>query len=680
VTGYFNGTVDFDPGSGVKNITSTVGQNLFIQKLDINGDLKWVKTFGSNTNSSHGHSIYTDNNNNIYLTGKFAGTMDFDPELGITNKVSNSGSTDAFVLKLSQNLVTGTAFIDFNQNCIDEDNEIGIAGRTVTINPGNITATTSNNGVWGIKSLPIGSYTATIDSSPYWLPTCPTTLNFFVPSVVFPSTASSFGFLATTPCPAPDISIYPATLRPGFSNKVYIHACNEQTGVASIDSAYVIVELDSLLTPTTSSIPFTSLGNNLYRVEVDTIYPGFCVDFWLGCQLSTSAILGQTLCTKAQIYPVEACIFDTIPNPYPIGFSPCNTNYDQSHIEIQSLCDTDTIRFIVSNTGSGDMSCYAPLRLYIDGVLDLIDSVQLLSGNSTIFSYQGDGRTWRLETNQHPLHPGNSNPSNTIELCGDSTNWTSNLVNIMPLDDADPNVDIFCDIVRASYDPNDKTGFPLGIGSSHDILPNQELEYVIRFQNTGTDSALFVVVVDTLPLELDVSSLRIEASSHDYFLQINNTNVLLFFFNYIYLPDSNTNEPASHGFIKFKIKQSPNLPNGTTIENSANIYFDINPPVPTNTTLHTIKEEVITLSLDKKIEEQLKIKIYPNPTEGLIFIEKEDNKEISFHVIDNLGQSLISKTSCDNIISIDLTLLTSGLYYIYINNGKQTATQKIIKQ
>lgn len=98
-TGYFSGSVDFDPGIGVSNLTSIGGQDIFVQKLDPFGSLIWVKSFGS-TSNDNGNSIKVDANGNVYITGAFSGTVDFDPAAGITN-LSSVGSGDVFVLKLN---------------------------------------------------------------------------------------------------------------------------------------------------------------------------------------------------------------------------------------------------------------------------------------------------------------------------------------------------------------------------------------------------------------------------------------------------------------------------------------------------------------------------------------------------------------------------------------------------
>jgi hypothetical protein len=100
VTGYYQGTVDFDPGTGVSNLTSAGGYDVFIVKLDASGNFVWAKSVGG-TSGDRGFGIASDNSGNVYVTGRFGGTVDFDPNAGTFNLTS--AGTDAFVLKLNTN-------------------------------------------------------------------------------------------------------------------------------------------------------------------------------------------------------------------------------------------------------------------------------------------------------------------------------------------------------------------------------------------------------------------------------------------------------------------------------------------------------------------------------------------------------------------------------------------------
>jgi uncharacterized repeat protein (TIGR01451 family) len=681
IAGSFGSLTDFDPSSGIFQMyAGPSGDDIYIQKLDSSGNFIWAEKVGG-TNENEPNRILLDDQNNIYVSGTYTYNTNLDVG-GSEISFSGASRTECLVFKIREHGVIGNIYHDFNQDCLQTGNEPGLPNRHLIIQPGNLIVETNGSGMWSIDSLPIGNYTITVDTNGNWLPTCPTIQSFIVTHQDSLTIVDKYGVISTSPCAAPDISIHTPFLRPGFSNQnVYVQVCNDAIATAILDSSYIIVELDSLLTIQSASLPFSNLGNNRYLFDIDSIslYPSICFDFAIQCSLSVDAILGQTLCMEAKLYLQDSCLLDNTPNPYPVGISPCNTIYDSSNLVINSSCVNDTVLFMIRNTG-GNMSCWTQVRLYVDGQFSLMDSVQLASGDTIVFAYSGEGYTWRMEVDQHPLYLGASKPSSTIELCGDILNWTSNLVNVMPHDDSDPAIDIYCGLVTGSYDPNDKTGYPLGVGSTHDILPNQDLEYVIRFQNTGIDTAFTVVIRDTLSTDYDIFSVQSGVSSHDYSFKMYGPRVLEWTFNNIMLPDSNVNEPSSHGFVKFKVKLNPGLLNSAIIENSAAIYFDYNAPIITNTSWHTINENVFLITTDRIIEEQMQIKVYPNPTTSLVNIVKNDDLEIRILVIDNLGRVLISKESSDSITQIDLSKIPSGIYYLSINNGKQKTTQKIIKQ
>ena len=139
--------------------------------------------------------------------------------------------------------------------------------------------------------------------------------------------------------------------------------------------------------------------------------------------------------------------------------------------------------------------------------------------------------------------------------------------------------------VISSYDPNDKQAFTSSRTSDEMYLKDVDayIDYLIRFQNTGNDTAFTVVVTDTISPLLDLGSLQILGASHPYIPSIESGNVLRFQFDDILLPDSNVNEVASHGMVAFRLKPMEEVSIGSYIDNAADIYFDFNEPVRTNT-------------------------------------------------------------------------------------------------
>lgn len=158
-------------------------------------------------------------------------------------------------------------------------------------------------------------------------------------------------------------------------------------------------------------------------------------------------------------------------------------------------------------------------------------------------------------------------------------------------------------LVSCAYDPNDKQATPEGYAEPHFILTDTEIEYKIRFQNTGNAPAFDVVIEDQLDIErLDLSSFTPVTASHSYSTIVQPDGLIRFVFNNIMLPDSTLNEPESHGYVIYRIRTMPGIEAGEEIHNSAAIFFDDNPPIITNTTLHTIYDCTLMPSYDETIE------------------------------------------------------------------------------
>lgn len=128
-TGYFHGTVDFNPGAGVNNLTTVAVQDVFISKLDSGGNYIWAKSFGGSSDDN-GSAIATDKNKNIYVTGSYRNSVDFNPGAGIFT-INSIGDVDVFISKLdsSGNFIwaksIGGSNFD-NSNCLAVDSSYNV--------------------------------------------------------------------------------------------------------------------------------------------------------------------------------------------------------------------------------------------------------------------------------------------------------------------------------------------------------------------------------------------------------------------------------------------------------------------------------------------------------------------------------------------------------------------------
>ncbi len=218
--------------------------------------------------------------------------------------------------------------------------------------------------------------------------------------------------------------------------------------------------------------------------------------------------------------------------------------------------------------------------------------LNFLSASPAQFSINGDTVKWSY-SNLKPLDTA-SILINLQVLPPPSVNINDTLFSfaaITPVEgDLTPSDDttILNQTVFGSYDPNDKSENLAGKISEQQVANNAYINYLIRFQNTGTDTAFNIVIRDTLDDKLDWSSLQMVAASHPYQLNIKSQNQLVWSFNDIQLVDSFSNEPGSHGFIAFRVKPKSSLIPGDIIRNTASIYFDYNLPIETNTQETTV--------------------------------------------------------------------------------------------
>jgi len=221
--------------------------------------------------------------------------------------------------------------------------------------------------------------------------------------------------------------------------------------------------------------------------------------------------------------------------------------------------------------------------------------------------------------------------------------------------------------VTGSYDPNDKQVFTESNNDGLFLINEDEwLDYTIRFQNTGTDTAFFVVITDTLPNTVDPASFIAGAASHGYRVAMSGQGIVRFSFPNILLPDSNVNELGSHGFVTFRIKPiEPVLP-GTTTENIANIYFDYNPPVITEPSV--LVAEFSTTVQELALEH---MRLQPNPVRDQLLVSVDQGSIERIRIVSMDGREVLSRSERGSSIVIAVDRFADGNYVmeLTLSNG-----------
>jgi uncharacterized repeat protein (TIGR01451 family) len=553
-------------------------------------------------NSNKKNIVFTNSDriNNSICTNLGPNFKDFvlDTSGNYYGIVSDSISTSALLWKFHEStpLVGGQIKIDA---CNYWNNNAG--GVKVIIQPGNALTTTNSDGFWYIDSIPLGTYTATIDTTGIlWKKAAcsPISQTFQVTDFTNPTILNYFSVVHKRNCAYPRVTIFAPWLRRCFTNRMYVRVANDLSASQNIPAGTKVkVNLDSNLLVDSASLPYT-LVSGIYEFNVPSLAPGqdtlICI--WVTPKCNTT-ISGQSVCMNAEITPIQQCYIDSIPN---FGMSSCNTTYDNTNYLVSSSCATDSVVFTISNSGNGNPSCPAPMKILLNGYEWKDTTITINAGMNKVVKFPKTGATYSVVVGNHPLHPSNTNAIAHQEFCGNSNNWYFGAANAWYNPSFSNYISNYCGILRASYDPNDKQVTPTGVGALGAIDSNSSLPmtYTIRFQNTGNDTAINVVIRDTLSSNLEIPTINTTSNTHPYTFQVLSGGVAVWTFQNIMLVDSATNEPLSKGSISYTINQKPNLAYGTQIKNTAFIYFDFNAPIITNTVLNTINTAVASTKFD----------------------------------------------------------------------------------
>ena len=580
--------------------------------------------------------------------------------------------------------LTGQIFFDNNDNCTKEINETPLVNGIVMLNGGEQYAFTDSSGFYRFK-VDVGYQVVEFFPPNYlWEQNCEplsyvvetNSLTDIVPNLDFPNQAVG-------DCPLMRVDIGTPFLRRCFPNKHTVRYCN--TGTATAENVSVKVVLPDNIIPLSASLPYAQ-KDSLLTFNIGTVAAGECGQFAIIDSVACNTPLQSTACVSAYIYPDTICQVIE------------GSTWDGSNLRVYGYCLGDAVQFVIKNEGIGDAS-EVQYFIYEDDILNNVDfdfqTIDILAvGDSVLITKAVEGgAAQRLIALEHPDNPYEEEEHAVVEMCGTPPFSFGYVTTRLPKNNA-AFADRTCQEIVGSFDPNDKMALPKGINDEHYINPNTMLEYKIRFQNTGNDTAFRVVVVDTIDVEmLNMYSFTAGASSHPYEVKIDDNKILTFTFNNILLPDSTTNEIESHGFVQFSIRQKDGNDDGEEIKNKAAIYFDYNEPIITNETFHTIgnlshdlqlKVPIEYLYFEAKASNKREIMVNwatASETNNQLFeLERSTNGKDFEKIYETNGQGTTTTTTAYTYVDSDLNTNKNVFYYRLQQvdfDGKKT-TSKVI--
>ncbi len=548
-----------DGGFSILSSTESFGSpllDLYLIRTETNGDERWSKIFNGGDDRYDVPYPFTIDEDGYYFIVSNQQEKDQDDIL----------SSQTYILKAdalgntTTNALSGKVAIDNNNNCFPENGEQGLEDWLVVAKGVNQTfySTTDANGDYFIE-LELGDYSVEVISPGDYWEACDE-VAFVVIDSPYDTTTQNFNFNDLSIICA-DMEVDLSTPFLDYCDENIYHVIYRNNGTVASSGAMVDIILPASFSYVSSTATFIGQDDSLYTFNIAEVPVNGIGSFQITVEHDcTDDIEGLTHELQARISPDMICL-------------PQDPIWDESSIELRAEIVGENVQFIVSNVGTGNMGEAITGVIIEDWLIPRTEPIQLNSFESDTIIVTPEGQTVRLEVPQTLGHPGRSNPSITVEGVGTNTmgGITTGYVNHYAEDDANRFKSIDAQISYDNFLPNVLRAYPRGYGGDRAIKPNSDIEYHLRFQHTGNDTLPWLYIEDQLPEELNVETLRPGASSHPYDYEVVGDGVVRFNFYDINLVGDEIDEATSYGFIKFKVSQQPNLPDGTSFCNEITV-------------------------------------------------------------------------------------------------------------
>lgn len=556
-------------------------------------------------------------------------------------------------------------FRDQNLNCVYDAPEVIISDYSIVDSFNGRSRVLKNPQLLGFTKADYGfHYFSVTPASPLWN-TCNRTQLLYIDSTT-QIISLQFGLQTLVDCPLLEVDLSSPIVRRCVEYPYQINYRN--TGTIAESNAIIRITLDSFMIYKGSSIPASLVQWPVIEFNLgllDVFQTGsFQIKVELDCNRT---VVGQTHCIKAEILPKSDCIQ--------------SPNWSQANLEVNAQCADGKVKFRILNSGEQNMTEPSQYWIVEDDIMPGLKKNVLLNKDAFLdLEYPANGKTYRLMVDQVAFHPRQSNPTVAIEGCGRNQqgDFSRGYVLQFPEDEEDLHIAIDCQESRASYDPNDKMAWPKGYGVEQFIEPNRQIEYRIRFQNTGNDTAFQVTLIDSLDVWLDMASFTVTGASHPYEYSLVGQQLKVVF-DKISLPHNAVDENGSQGYFSYVLKPLNTVPLKTKIFNTAEIIFDFNAPVITNTTQHTVSKDFIVVHTESPAgPEKHLMNIYPNPNTGLFQIRSEGLKQKGIlSIVNAYGKTCFRQAWQGPTLYIGLNQkLDPGMYIVKLEHQKGVISQE----
>ncbi|KFF18866.1 T9SS type A sorting domain-containing protein [Chryseobacterium sp. JM1] len=482
------------------------------------------------------------------------------------------------------------------------------------------------------------------------------------------------------------------------------YICCDDSDISSINSqnvayGYNNVTVNSYCSFTPGGTFYTVKGNTKYDLNGNGCDPADANKAFQKFNISGGGTTGSIVADHSGNYsiPLQAGLYTLTPvleNPAYFSISPASSTVDfpsQASPLTRDFCMTANgshpdLEIAIIPLNSAVPGFESDYKIYFknkgttmqsgtigfsfnDNVMDFMNATVTPNSQSTgNLSWNFTGLL-PFETREIKAKFEMNTPTDTPPLHnGDILHYTAQ-INGAPDDTPADNTFNLNQTVVNSQDPNDKTCLEGTMIAQTQV--GDYVHYLIRFENKGTANARNIVVKDVIDTsKFDLSTLVPLSASHSFVTRMSGTNMAEFIFQNIQLPFDDAN---NDGYISFKIKTKSTLTSGDVFSNTADIYFDYNAPIITNT--YTTAVRGILATAETKSDKG-NLSIYPNPVQDILHL-KSGEEIIKAEIYDAAGRIMNTKSVKGNAVNV--SELAKGRYIIKLFSKDKTMVQKFIK-
>lgn len=575
-------------------------------------------------------------------------------------------------------ILQGTVFEDNDGNCVLTAGDTPLDTWVVEAN-GNQTlyGTTNAQGNYSIW-LPHGTYDLSAQTPANWQDCglSPQTITIDENTGCFAE--ANIGLEPSFGCAILDLNLCTVCLVPCSTSTYQLNYQN--IGTETAYNPTITFAAGPYLTVNWSSVPWeTPQNGSIYEFHFDSIPAG--ASGWITIAVTVDcdpSLEGYSICSGALHDAAQCCA------QY--------AQYNGPEVALEAEClegqGVPEIEFRIKNIGNGDMNAPLPFYILQDDIVYNYGTFQLNSQQQDVHTIVATGNMYRMEAQQVPQHPYAASPAIEVEGCGTNAQGTVSLGYSDMLENGDqiPSIDFNCMEVTQTCMCNMMYASPTGITEQNFVDVDEQIEYTVTFQNQTTSEVQKLVIVDTLPAELDPNTIVKGESSHEFTFSVSGTGIVTWTMENIGLPVGVAGTNDNSGFVKFTADLRVNVPVGSVVTNSAQLYFDEQTEVLTNEVFHTVgkigEDFLIGLGIDDIKDPDHSLTVFPNPFDQStsIRIDGLTADVIEVDIFDAVGRVVQrGRANSKQIVTISRNGMTDGIYFYRVSaDGKLIGAGKLI--